>query len=135
MVLDMGDGKKWNQNGCLGHEHPAKPHHPTYCYQILKNAGMMGDWNQSKHQTGEWIEYPRGGQGGRGGGQASYTSRGYGSQSWSNFPVSDELQSAFRNLRLEDRNVSCHAGIHGRYSCSAKLRRASHSDQCLAVGL
>lgn len=38
-------------------------------------------------------------------------------------------------MRLEDRNVSYHAGIHGKYSCSAEPQIASHGDQCSAVGL
>lgn len=131
----FGRWQTCNKTRCLGQDHPTKPHHPTDCYHNPDNVGKMEEWKRAKQQSGEWIEYPRGGQRGRGRGQSSNVSRGHWVQSSSNFPRSDELQSAFANMKLEDRHVGYHANLHGKFSCSAEPQLASHGDQCSRVGL
>lgn len=112
----QGRWQTCNRNKCLGQDHPTKPHHPDECYHNPNNAGKMDDWKRAKQQAGEWIEYPRGSSRGRGRGQSSYSTRFSYQNPTSNYPRSDELLSSFQNIRLEDRDVSYNAELHGRYA-------------------
>lgn len=116
----LGRWQTCNRNKCLGQDHPTKPHHPNECYHNPNNASKMDDWKRAKQQAGEWIEYPRGSSRGRGRGQSSYSSRSSHLHHSSNYPPSEDIMSAFENLRLEDREMRYSVEVHGRYSCSAK---------------
>lgn len=131
----LGRWQTCNRNKCLGQDHPTKPHHPNECYHNPNNASKMDDWKRAKQQAGEWIEYPRGSSRGRGRGQSSYSSRSSHLHHSSNYPPSEDIMSAFENLRLEDREMSYSVEVHGRYSCSAKPQIACRGDQCSSIGL
>lgn len=131
----IGRWQTCNQNKCLGQDHPTKPHHPDNCYHNPNNTGKMDEWKRSKQQAGEWIEHPRGSSRGRGRGQSTFTSRFSYQGPSNNYPRSEDIVSLFENLRLEDREVSYNAEIHGRFSCSAQPQLAFKGDQCSSIGL
>lgn len=131
----QGRWQTCNKNKCMGQDHPTKPHHPEDCYHNPNNVGKMEDWKRAKQQAGEWIEHPRGSSRGGGRGQSSYSSRNSTQVNWNNHPRSEDIMSAFENLRLEDREVGYNAELHGRYSCSAQPQLACRGDQCSSIGL
>lgn len=131
----LGRWQTCNRNKCLGQDHPTKPHHHNECYHNPNNAGKMEDWKKAKQQAGEWIEYPRGSSRGRGRGQSSYSSRSSHHHGSNNYPPSEEIASAFENLRLEDREMGYSAEVHGKFLCSAQPQLACRGDQCSSIGL
>ena len=131
----MGRWQTCNRSKCLAQDHPTKPHQPEDCYHNPNNVGKMDDWKRAKQQAGEWVEYPRGSARGRGRGQSLYSSRYLNQSQSSNFPRSEDICSAFRNVRLEERDVSYNVEIHGRFLCSAEPQLACRGDQCSSIGL
>lgn len=131
----VGRWQTCNRSRCLGQDHPAKPHQLEDCYHNPNNSGKMKDWKHAKQQAGEWVEYPRGTGRGRGRGQSSYSTRNLYQGQSNNFPKSEDIVSSFQNIRLEDREMSYNAEVHGRFSCSAEPQLASRGDQCLSIGL
>lgn len=131
----QGRWQTCNCSKCLGQDHPTKSHQPEDCYHNPNNTGKMDDWKRAKQQDGEWVDYPRGSSRGRGRGQSSYSSRHLFQGHSSNFPRSEDIVSAFKNVRLEDREMSYHAKVHERFSCSAEPQVACKGDQCSSIGL
>lgn len=131
----QGRWQTCNRTKCLGQDHPTKTHHPEDCYHNPNNMGKMDEWKRAKQQAGEWVEFPRGSSRGRGRGQSSYSTRYSHHESSSNYPRSEDIANAFRNMRLEDRNVSYNVEVHGKYSCTAQPQLACKGDQCASIGL
>lgn len=130
-----------NKNKCLGRDHPTKPHDQSECFHHPRNATKMEDWKRSKREAGEWVEYPRGNRGGgsRGRGRGgSNMAIGFMSHQYfnnQNFPNSNDISSALENMRLEDRDISYHVEIDGKFSCSAEPQISFHGDQCNTIAL
>lgn len=132
----QGRWQTCNRNKCIGQDHPTKPHNPVDCYHNPNNLSKMNDWKRMKQQAGEWTEYPRNSnQRSRGTGQSSNVWRDPSHASSVNYPRSEDLLREFDNLKLDNRDVSYNAEIHGPYSCSAKPQLACRGDQCSKIGL